>query len=63
MNGGAVANLAMLGKWWTAGLILAAALVVGSGLTDTPFLALTAVAVSAILLGYAALVIVERSKR
>ena len=42
---------------------MAAALVVGSGLTDTPFLALAALAVSAILLGYAALVIVERSKR
>ena len=53
----------MLGKWWTTGLILATALVVGSGLTDAPFLALAALAVSAILLGYAALVIVERSKR
>jgi hypothetical protein len=53
----------MLGKWWTAGLILAAALVVGSRLTDTPFLAFAALAVSVILLGYAALVILERSKR
>jgi hypothetical protein len=53
----------MLGKWWTAGLILAAALVVGARVTDTPFLAFAALAVSVILLGYAALVILERSKR
>jgi hypothetical protein len=53
----------MLGRWWTAGLILAAALVVGSRLTDTPFLAFASLPVSVILLGYATLVIVERSKR
>jgi hypothetical protein len=52
----------MLGKWWTVGVVLAASLVVGSQLTETPFLAFVAIAVSAILLGYAALVIVERSK-
>ena len=52
----------VLGRWWTVGVVLAASLVVGSQLTDTPFLAFAAFAVSAILLGYAALVIVERSK-
>ena len=51
----------MLGKWWMVGAGLAAALVVGSRFTDTPFLALVALAVSAILLGYAALAIAERS--
>jgi hypothetical protein len=51
----------MLGNLWRAGLVLAAALVVSSNLTETPFLAYAAFAVSAILLGYAALSIVERS--
>jgi hypothetical protein len=53
----------MLGKWWIVGVVLAASLVVGSHLTEKPFLAFAAIAVSGILLGYAALVIVEQSKR
>ena len=52
----------MLGKWWRAGAVLAAALVVGSRLTDTSFLAFAGLAVSAILLGYALLMIAERSR-
>jgi hypothetical protein len=51
----------ILGTWWRAGVVLAVALLVGSGLTERPYLAFIALAVSAMLLGYAALAIAERS--
>jgi hypothetical protein len=51
----------MLGKCWRAGVVLAVALLVGSRLTEESYLAFAALAVSAMLLGYAALAIAERS--
>jgi hypothetical protein len=63
VNGGSVADLSVVAQVVDGWPYRAPALVVGSPLTNTPFLAFASLAMSVILLGYAALVIVERSKR
>jgi hypothetical protein len=54
-------SASILGTWWRAGVVLAVGLLVGSRLAERPNLAFAALAVSAMLLGCAALAIAERS--